>query len=127
MVVASRMITHARNEEDDQIFKIRKWLCKIAAVAMSLIWKKEGSMIWDIVHGMRGMLIDSFFSINPIPYGISIDLEIVIGAYKNRYPRIEFPVEEYHAIDNRSTHFRTIPTIVRHLKYLFYEIFFRRN
>jgi glycosyltransferase involved in cell wall biosynthesis len=127
LVIASRMIKGASNEEDNRWLKLRKWMTLSGSLIIALIWRREGNVIWDVIHGMRGMKVDSFFAIKPIPSGISMDLEIVIGSYKRGYKRIEFPVQEKPNLEGRQSHFKTWPTFSKLGKYLIYELLFRKD
>ena len=121
LVVASRNLANAQNEEDCQLFRPRKWFVLTIAAISAAIWRKEGNMVWDVLHGFRGMRVSSFFEMNPDPHGISMDLEIVIWSYKRRLSRIEFPVVEVSRSYN-TTHFKAIPTGWKLLKTLGHEI-----
>src|SRR3990172_865485 len=77
LVVASRNIKGAKNEEDHKVIKYRKWFVSVLAILGALLFRREGSMIWDVLHGFRGMTVDAFRKINPSSEGVSIDLEMV--------------------------------------------------
>jgi len=120
LVVASRMIKGARNEEDDKIIKPRKWFTLGVAYISAMLWKKEGNTIWDILHGVRGINIKTFKMIDLPVEGITIDINTVVGTYKNKIKRIEFPTKEMPRISGE-THFKPIPTGIQILKYIFKE------
>jgi len=121
LVVASRLGSHSRNEEDDQIFKYRKWLVLGLAFVCSLFWKKSGNTVWDVLHGFRAMKVEAFNGIDPLNEGLSMDLEMVVRSYKNDFKAIEFPTHE-GPCTYRDTHFKTIPTGIKILKYMWFEI-----
>jgi glycosyltransferase involved in cell wall biosynthesis len=122
LVIASRMIKGGQNEEDVQLLKPRKWFVIFLAVIAEMLWRREGNMIWDVLHGLRAMRKDAFFAIKPIENGISIDLEIVVRSYRKRMKRIEFPVQESTRVGGE-THFKAIPTGKKLLMYLVFELF----
>jgi glycosyltransferase involved in cell wall biosynthesis len=124
LVVASRMIKGAWNEEDSQFVKPRKWFVIFLAMISRILWRREGNMIWDVLHGLRAMRKKAFLAIGPIENGVSIDLEIVVRSYKKHMKRIEFPVQENSRIDGE-THFKAFPTGKKLLKYMFFELFRR--
>ena len=109
LVIASRMVRGARNEEDHRLLRPRKWFVLCLAVISSITWRRKGAMIWDVLHGFRAMRRASFFSINPLPTGLSIDLEMVVGCYRRSLRMVEFPVAE-HGRGWGSTHFKALPT-----------------
>lgn len=124
LVVASRMIKGGKNEEDAQLLKPRKWFVILLAVIAGILWRREGNMIWDVLHGLRAMGKEAFFAIEPIENGVSVDLEIVVRSYRKRMKRIEFPVQETARVGGES-HFKAFPTGKRLLKYIWFELFRR--
>jgi glycosyltransferase involved in cell wall biosynthesis len=121
LVIASRLIPGSMNEEDLRILKPRKWFVMGVAVAARVLWKREGNMIWDVLHGCRAMRKDSFFAIEPLQDRLSIDLEMVVRSYRKRLKRIEFPVHETPRCYGE-THFRAFPTGPLMLQYLVQEL-----
>jgi glycosyltransferase involved in cell wall biosynthesis len=121
LVVASRIIKGAVNEEDGPLFKPRKWFVILIGLIAGFIWKKEGNFIWDVLHGLRGMSKTAFIAIKPLNFGLSMDLEMVIRSYKMKINRIEFPIQE-KARTFGKTHFKTIPTGIKIFKYLWFEL-----
>jgi glycosyltransferase involved in cell wall biosynthesis len=121
LVIASRMIRGGMNEEDIRILKPRKWFVMTVAATAGVLWRREGNMIWDVVHGCRAMRKDAFFAIEPLPDRLSIDLEMVVRSYRKRLKRIEFPVHEQPR-SYGETHFKALPTGLRVLQYLSQEL-----
>jgi len=121
LVVASRIIKGATNEEDGSLFKPRKWFVVLISLIAGFIWKKEGNFIWDVLQGLRGMTKAAFIAINPLNYGLSMDIEMVIRSYKMTISRIEFPIQEKVRAFGK-THFKPIPTGIKIFKYLWFEL-----
>jgi len=121
LVVASRMIAGARNEEDSHIVKPRKWFVMGLAHTARALWQREGNTIWDVLHGCRAMRKEAFFAIEPLQDRLSIDLEMVVRSYRKRLKRIEFPVHEKPR-SYGETHFRALPSGSRILRYLVQEL-----
>lgn len=121
LVIASRIGKGARNEEDDKFIKYRKWFVIGVGLISSLIWRRQGPIVWDVLHGFRGMRRTAFESIAPLPRGVSIDLEMVVGAYKRRLCIATFSVQERSRIGG-ATHFKAWPTGKKLLQYLWYEL-----
>lgn len=124
LIVASRNITNAKNEEDEKLLKPRKWGVLTLAIFSSLIWRKEGYFIRDVLHGYKAFTISAFKKIAPLDYGLSIDIEMVIRSYKFNISRTEIPVIEMPRSFGKS-HFKILPTSIKLLKYLWFE--FRRK
>lgn len=121
LVVASRNIRGARNEEDHSIFKPRKWGVLGLALLAALFWRREGYIIRDVLHGYKGFTVSGFNKIAPLDHGLSIDIEMVVRSYRLKLKRCEFPVSE----TTRSfgeTKFKILPTGIKLFKYLLYEL-----
>lgn len=122
LVVASRQIEGSVNEEDANIWRLRKWaVCGLAHLA-ALIWRREGYMIMDVLHGFKGWTRCAFFRMKVLDHGLSIDLEMTVRAYKLRIMRTEFPTTET-AREYGETHFDIWPTGKKLLAYMWYEAF----
>lgn len=124
LIIASRQITGSVNEEDSQILRPRKWAVKALAMLASLLWRKEGNRILDVLHGYKGWNRDAFTKMKILDYGLSIDIEMVVRSYKLGIKRIEFPTTE-STREHGDTHFKIWPTGKKLLAYLWYE--WRRN
>lgn len=121
LVIASRNIKGGKNEEDDKIIKYRKWFVTLLALVSAFLFRREGPIVWDVLHGFRGMTVKSFNLINPSAEGVSIDLEMVSRSYKKKLKRIEFPTIESPRLAGTSN-FKALPTGWKLLKYLLGEI-----
>jgi hypothetical protein len=122
LVIASRNIKGAHNEEDITLLKPRKWFVTGLALVSAILFRREGFMIWDVLHGFRGMTVNSFYKINPTDFGVSIDLEMVSRSYKKNLKMVEFPTSETGRLAG-TTKFRALPTGWQLLKYLVKEIY----
>jgi glycosyltransferase involved in cell wall biosynthesis len=121
-IVGSRMMKGGHNEEDGKIFRPRKWFVLGLALMSSVFFKREGVLIWDVLHGFRGMTVSCFRRLNISNYDRSIDIEMVNRSYKNRIKRIEFPTKEVARLGGE-THFKAFSTGCQVIKYMFWEIF----
>lgn len=121
LIIGSRVIKGAVNEEDNKILKPRKWFVKTLALTAAALFKREGNIIWDVLHGFRGASVSAFKKINPVDYGLSIDIEMVARSYKKKLKRVEFPTKEMPRIAG-DTHFKALPTGIKLLKYLISEV-----
>jgi len=121
LVIASRMLPGARNEEDDRLFRPRKWFVLCLGLLSGVLWRRKGPMIWDVLHGFRAMRCDRFHAIEPLPTGLSIDLEMVVRSYRKSLRMVEFPVVEQTRTTGQ-THFKAFPTGKRLLWYLLKEL-----
>lgn len=126
IVIASRNISGASNEEDSRFFRPRKWLATLLGVIVALIWKREGWRVRDVLHGVRAMTVNGFRTMNPSRTGLSIDLETVVRSYRFRLKRAEFPTKEVSRPFGQ-THFRILPTGLELLRCLAGELFGRKR
>jgi hypothetical protein len=76
----------------------------------------QANLQWDVLHGCRGMGRDAFFLIDPLPKGVSMDLEMVVRSYRYRLRAIEFPVAERPRLSG-TTRFKAWPTGKALLRY----------
>jgi hypothetical protein len=111
----------AVNEEDDKLLRPRKWFVRGLGLLAAALWKRDRGMIADVLHGCRGMRREAFFRIDPLERGVSIDLEMVVRAYRQKMRRIEFPVVEKPRLSG-STHFKAWPTGKALLRYIMREL-----
>ncbi len=120
LVIASRNIKGARNEEDNGLIKPRKWAVLGLASLAALVWQRQGYFIRDVLHGYKGFTVSAFKKIALVDHGLSVDIEMVVRAYRLRLKRAEFPITETPR-QFGETHFKVLPTGIKLLKYLWWE------
>lgn len=125
LVVASRMLSGARNEEDDRLIRLRKWFVQLLSAVTSLRWRREGRYVTDILHGFRGVTRPALAKFRLQEAGTTMDLELVMQSYIHRVARTEFPVCE-RARTSGTTHFKAWPTGLELLGYVA-KSFFRSH
>ena len=127
LVIASRQMSKSLNEEDDNLFKLRKWCVIILSYLTSLIWRvsKNQIIIKDVLHGFKGWKKEAFNKMKILNYGLSIDIEMVIRSYKLKIKYKEFPTKEKKRLYG-DTHFKILPTGLKLIRYLCFE-FFRKD
>lgn len=121
LVVASRNLPGAFNEEDIKLLKPRKWAVMALAGVAALLWRREGYVIRDILHGFKGFTVEGFKQMAPSDFGLSIDLELTVRSYRLRLRRAEFPTSE-RPRPFGATHFKAWPTGVKLAKYMWREL-----
>jgi glycosyltransferase involved in cell wall biosynthesis len=121
LVIASRNIKGGKNEEDEQFLKPRKWSGFALACLAAVVWRREGYFVRDILHGFKGFTVAAFNQMAPLDYGLSIDLEMAVRAYRLRLKRTEFPTTELSRSYGK-THFQFLPTGINLAKYLWHEL-----
>lgn len=121
LVVASRNIQGARNEEDGRWLKPRKWSVLCLAFLTAALWRREGHIIRDVLHGFKGFTRDAFTRMNPGDTGLSIDLELAVRSYRYRLKRAEFATCEMPRPYGQ-TKFKALPTGIKLLRFLWEEL-----
>jgi glycosyltransferase involved in cell wall biosynthesis len=121
LVIASRQLPGSVNEEDAYFLRPRKWAVISLAYLAALIWRREGNISRDVLHGFKGWKRDAFAKMKVLDTGLSIDVEMVVRSYKLKLKRIEFPTKELPR-GYGETHFKVWPTGKRLLAYLWYEL-----
>lgn len=124
LAIGSRMHPQGRNEEDARLLRPRKWFVRSLGLLTALLWRRRSPqqrIIHDVLHGFRGMRRDKFFAIDPLPTGVSIDLEMVARSYRKGFRIAEFPSIEKPR-PHGDTHFAAWPTGKKLLKYVWHEL-----
>lgn len=121
LVIASRNIKGASNEEDHHVLRPRKWGVMALAMTVALLWRREGNFVHDVLHGYKGFTVEAFRRIDPLGHGLSIDLEMTARAYRLRIKRAEVPVSEV-ARPFGETRFKILPTAMKLSRYLWWEL-----
>jgi glycosyltransferase involved in cell wall biosynthesis len=100
MVIASRFLEGARNEEDSQIFKWRKWANQVFTQLVRLRW---GGEITDTINGYRAVRRAALLAMNLEPTGFDIEFQMSIRALKLGMKIAELPTQEGGRIGGEST------------------------
>lgn len=100
IVIATRMVRDARNEEDDQIFKWRKWANNGFTLIANLTWNRS-KYVTDTINGYRAITKSAWEKIQPNGPGYTIEYQSSIRAFKLGLKIAEFPTIEANRIDDR--------------------------
>ncbi len=120
-VVASRMIPGARNEEDGQLFKWRKWANQGFALAVNALFAHGGNRTTDVTNGFRGVSREAFDRMRLTSTDLTMDYQMVIRALKLGIPITEFATREGQRIGG-DTSFQSLATGIAELKLLWSEV-----
>jgi glycosyltransferase involved in cell wall biosynthesis len=120
-VVASRMIPGARNEEDHQWLKWRKYANLGFVLLANLFFAHGGNRTTDVTNGFRGISCTAFDRMRLTSRDLTMDYQMVIRALKLGIPITEFATQEDARIDG-ATNFTSLPTGIAELKLLAREV-----
>jgi len=118
LVIGSRFMKGARNEEDDQLFKFRAWANQLFTLLVNLIWN---SHISDTINGYRAITKSAFNKLKLDGSGYTIEYQMTIRALKLKMKIAEIPTMEGNRIGGESGS-KAIPTGIKFIKCLIREI-----
>lgn len=120
IVVATRMVKGAHNEEDEQVLKWRKWANNAFNVMANATWNR-GPFVTDTINGFRAITKTAWAQIQPDAQGYTIEYQGSIRAFKKRLKIAEFPTYESGRLDQREGS-PSIQTGLSFLKLYFSEL-----
>ncbi len=131
MVIASRMMKGAHNEEDDLWFKWRKWANNSFNLLANLTWNrrqagKKKVFISDTINGYRAITKEAWDLIRPDGLGFTIEYQSSIRAMKLGLQVAEIPTYEGERIGGES-YAKSLPTGLKFIKLYLNELFRGRD
>jgi len=120
LVIASRMMRGAFNEEDVSWFRPRKFVNKTFTLAANLIWNR-GRYITDTINGFRGITTKAFKRLKINADDFTIEYQMSIRAMKMKYKVEEIPTHEGERLGGHSKA-KSLPTGIAFIKRLITEI-----
>lgn len=125
LVVASRMMKGAYNEEDVHWFRPRKWVNQLFTLAANLLWNR-GPYVEDTINGFRAVRAESLRRCACDADGFPIEYQMSIRMMKLGLVIGEMPTHEYPRLGGQSTA-ESWPTGVVFVKTLLREISMGRS
>jgi glycosyltransferase involved in cell wall biosynthesis len=93
IAIASRFLPGARNEEDDAVLPLRKWVNRAFTGIANGVWNR-GAYVTDTINGFRGVRRAAFEALGLHSMGYTIEFEMTIRALKRRMRIVEIPTRE---------------------------------
>lgn len=121
LVIASRMMEGAVNEEDSQLFRWRKWGNNAFNLAAILLFRHQGPFITDSINGYRAITRVAAQRLDLDALDFTIEYQMTIRALKNRMKVVEFATVEGQRVSGE-TQAPSILTGLRFLRCLFREV-----
>lgn len=122
IVIASRMMQGAINEEDDAIFKWRKWINRTFNYAIHILFNRSDYFVTDSINGYRAITKKALNQLALTANDYTIEFQMTIRAFKNKLRITEFPTHEHPRISGE-TKAPSFKTGVRFMKRLWTETF----
>ncbi len=120
IVIASRMMKGARNEEDGQWIRLRKWVNLAFGLGANLLWNRSGRYITDTINGFRAIRRDVWNELDLDGPGYTIEYQMSIRALKRRKRIDEFATHEYPRIGKGGA--PALPTGIAFIKLFLREL-----
>ena len=125
LVIGSRMIKGARNEEDDKVLKFRKWANNIFNFLANLFFNNS-NYVSDSINGFRGLRKNKFKNLKCDENYYAIEYQMTIRSMKMGYKIKEFATFESNRIAGISQA-PSIPTGLTFIRALLKEIIINKN
>lgn len=121
LVIASRMMKGARNEEDDLLFKWRKWANNAFNFLVNFFFNFGGKYITDSINGYRAIKRSSAQSLGLNAQDYTIEYQMTMRALAKKLNIVEFPTIEGERLAG-DTGAPSIPTGLRFIRRFFIEL-----
>lgn len=118
MVIASRFMKNAHNEEDDQTIKLRKWANQAFTFLANVFWRGR---LTDSINGYRIITKKAFESLRLDGEGFVIEYQMSIRALKLKLRICEIPTYESIRIAGKSGSW-AVPTGIQFVIQLLKEL-----
>src|SRR5262249_54031473 len=102
LVIASRMMTGAVNEEDHQFIRTRKWANNGFNLLANLAFRKQGPYVTDSINGYRAVTARTAQILKLDSRDYTIEYQMTMRAMKHRLNIVEFPTIEGQRVAGES-------------------------
>ena len=121
IVIASRMMKGAVNEEDHLTFKWRKWANNAFNMMANFAFRRRGPFITDTINGFRAITKEAVGKLGLDASDYTIEYQMSMRALKAGLAIAEFPTIEGQRVAG-GTQAHSIPTGLRFLKCFWREL-----
>jgi glycosyltransferase involved in cell wall biosynthesis len=121
IVIASRMMKGAVNEEDRAVFRWRKWANNGFNLLANGLFRKRGPFVTDSINGFRAVRREAAQRLDLDALDYTIEYQMTIRALRFGLRIVEFPTVEGQRVAGE-TGAPSIPTGVRFLRRLYAEL-----
>ena len=120
LVIASRMMRGAVNEEDIHLLKPRKWANNALNLLANGLFRRVGPFVTDSINGYRAITQRAARAMKLDALDYTIEYQMTIRALKKRMAIVEFPTREGPRVAGE-TGAPSFPTGLRFLRRLWTE------
>ena len=120
VVIASRMMKGAYNEEDGQFLKWRKWANNAFNFLANILFRRAGPYVTDSINGYRAITRAAARQLQLDSLDYTIEYQMTIRALRKGMSIAEFPTYEGQRVAGE-TGASSLPTGLRFLKKLWFE------
>ena len=121
VVIASRMMREAYNEEDVSWWRPRKWANNIFNWFVNVAFNRSGTYVTDSINGFRAIKRDLFLTLKQDAVGYTIEYQMTMRCLKLKKKIVEFPTHESARIGGES-YAKSIPTGIAFIKCFWHEL-----
>lgn len=121
LVIASRMMAGAYNEEDGQLLRPRKWANRAFNLAANGLFRHQGAPVTDTINGYRAITRRAARQLELDALDYTIEYQMTIRALKAGLRIVEFPTHEGARVAGE-TGAPSLPTGLRFLRKLGSEL-----
>ncbi|TSC89197.1 MAG: hypothetical protein G01um10143_578 [Parcubacteria group bacterium Gr01-1014_3] len=121
IVIASRMMKGAFNEEDISWWRPRKWVNNLFTLAINILWNRSGAYITDSINGFRAIRRGLIEKLGQDAIGYTIEYQNTMRALQKNLKITEFPTREGQRLAGE-TKAHSLEVGIKFLKCLFQEI-----
>nr|WP_162730732.1 glycosyltransferase family 2 protein [Agrobacterium tumefaciens] len=124
LVIASRMMKGAVNEEDVNFLKPRKWANNVFNILANLAFRRQGRFVTDSINGYRAITASAVSRLALDASDYTIEYQMTMRAFKSHLKIAEFPTIEHQRVAG-GTQAHSIPTGLRFIKAFWRELFIK--
>lgn len=121
LAIGSRFLPGGKNEEDDQLFRLRSWVNQFFNLSANVLWNRSGTFVTDTTNGIRAIRKKAFVSLKIDAKGFVSEYQMTIRAMKKNLKIREIPTVEGTRVGGE-VGAKSIPTGILFIKYLIREI-----
>jgi glycosyltransferase involved in cell wall biosynthesis len=121
LVIASRMMPGAVNEEDVHFLRPRKWANNVLNFLANSFFRKAGPYVTDSINGFRAITASAARELKLDALDYTIEYQMTIRAFKRGLTIVEFPTREGARVAGESGA-PSLPTGIRFIRRMWMEV-----